>query len=440
MRMERALYNAMLPLASAWARILALFNGKIAEGIRGRKGIRERWIEKAAALPRDKATVWFHVSSVGEFLQARPVIDLLSDRYGESIQIALTFFSPSGINYLEKHDYSAGNAAVGFVDYLPLDTPANARFCISTLDPSMIVYVKFDLWPNLIIEAHKSGISQLLVSGTLSPGSKRLTGPARKFYAALYSKLDAIAAISEEDAERFKLHMKGNTEIVPAGDTRFDQVCERIDSSRVEIPGAILRDERDFIIAGSTWPKDEALVVPAFAELTSSLPDTAMIIAPHEPTEKRLAEIEGNLKRHGIESIRLSGIGDAPVTVPVIIADGVGYLAELYRAGTLAYVGGSWTTGVHNVMEPAVLGLPVFFGPRIDNSWEAGKLVELGTGRIVRQPGELAEAVAEILRDPDLLRQLGERGAGFIRGSCGAAARCLDLIEKHANFRKATDE
>lgn len=437
MNFERGIYNFLLPAASVWARISARFNQKIAEGIEGRKDLRERWIKNVGTLDPGKKTIWFHVSSVGEFLQARPVMDLLAERHGDSVQIALTFFSPSGMNYFDMHDRSAKNPALLFVDYLPLDTVSNVHFCLDTLKPDMIVYVKFDLWPNLILEAGRSGIPQLLISGTLSPSSKRLSGPAKRFYGSLYSTLAAIAAISDEDAERFSRYLGSDTEIVTAGDTRFDQVCQRIDTSTVKISDAVLDDGRDLVIAGSSWPKDEAIVIPGFARILADRPGTAMIIAPHEPTDERLAVIERSLEANGLRSIRLSALTAWDIDTPVIVADGVGYLAELYRAGDIAYVGGSWTTGVHNVMEPAVLGLPVFFGPKIDNSWEAGMLVRLGAGSIVLTPEDFGRETCTLLGDRALLESLGEKASGFIRGSCGAAPRCLDLIEKYIDTGKA---
>jgi 3-deoxy-D-manno-octulosonic-acid transferase len=435
--LERGLYNLLLPAAALWARIAAKFDPKIAEGIAGRRDLGKRWLEKAASLDPAKQTIWFHVSSVGEFLQARPVMDLIAERHGGSAQIALTFFSPSGMNYFERHDRSSGNPSLVFVDYLPLDTVANARFCLETLKPDMIVYVKFDLWPNLIIEAKKAGVPQVLVSGTLSPGSKRLSGPAKRFYGSLYSALDAVAAISDDDARRFRERLKGDTEIMTAGDTRFDQVCQRVDTSSVEIPAAVLDERRALIIAGSTWPKDEEIAIPGFAGILASRPDTAMIIAPHEPTVSRLSEIESALESSGLRHERLSSLERWDVDVPVVIADGVGYLAELYRAGDIAYVGGSWTTGVHNVMEPAVLGLPVFFGPKIDNSWEAGMLVRLKAGTVVLSPEKFSKEALALLADESRLRELGDAASGFIRESCGAAPRCLELIERYIDLGKA---
>jgi 3-deoxy-D-manno-octulosonic-acid transferase len=449
------LYNVMLPAARAIARFAALYNDKIAEGLAGRKGLEERWHRKAAGLDRGKQLVWFHVSSVGEFEQAKPVMNLLAERHGKDLQIALTFYSPSGMNYYERFDRSKRIDAVVFVDYLPVDTRRNMRFCLDILRPDAIVYVKFDLWPNLIVEAERRGIQQVLVSGTLSPGSRRLSWLARGFYADVYSRLDAIAAISDEDAERFRQGFDipqppgeggsgGNgpkpptigasrvPEIVSAGDTRFDQVCRRIDSSTVSLPSTLRDCPKRFLIAGSTWPRDEEIVIPGFARLMKKFPDAGLIVVPHEPTPQRLGEIDTSLILEGIPYTLLSVIGDeGHLDTPAVVADGIGYLAELYRTGYCAYVGGSFTTGVHNVMEPAVLELPVFFGPRIDNSYEARKLVELGVGRIVTSAREFADAAGMIFADAELRDELGRSGARFIRNHCGAAIHCVDLIETH---------
>ncbi|MBN1164691.1 MAG: hypothetical protein JXB45_08940 [Candidatus Krumholzibacteriota bacterium] len=430
--LSRTIYNFLLPAGWLVARLASFRNEKIKKSFTARKGWRDRWKVKSKKLDPHSPLIWFHVSSVGEFLQAKPVIDLLTDKFGSSLQIALTFYSSSGMEYYEKFDHSRPNPAVRFVEYLPFDTPANARFCLRTIRPSLIVYVKFDLWPNLILEAAKSNHPQILVSGTLSPGSRRLGGGARKFYGQLYSKLSAIAAISEEDAGRFSKHLGDDSRIFVTGDTRFDQVCERIDRSTVKLPESLSADSRLFIIAGSSWPKDEAIVIPGFSLLTGRHPHLGLIVVPHEPTPPRLREIERSLVRENLEFALLSRMdGGEPTPAPVIVADGIGYLAELYRKGYLAYVGGSWTTGVHNVMEPAVLSLPVLFGPRISNSWEAGKLVELGVGRIVESPEEFARAAERFIGDRSWHDKLGKMGCDFIRNHCGAAVHCVNLIERY---------
>jgi 3-deoxy-D-manno-octulosonic-acid transferase len=437
MRIQLALYNALLPAAALAARVAAPFNAKIAEGLGGRRGFRKRWREKSAALERRGTVIWFHVSSVGEFEQAKPVMDLLARNGGPSLELALTFFSPSGMNYYERFDRSKRIPAIRFVEYLPVDTARNMRFCVDALDPDMIVYVKFDIWPNLVVEASRRGIPQVLVSGTLSPGSRRLSRIARSFYGELYSKLDAIAAISGEDAGRFRALSRGAVEIVEAGDTRFDQVCRRVDVSGAKPPGSIAAAGRAWIVAGSTWPRDEEIVIPGFAALRRAYPGAGLIVVPHEPTRERLGEIRKTLERAGLPFRLLSApADDAGLAEPVVVADGVGYLAELYRAGAVAYVGGSFTTGVHNVMEPAVLGLPVFFGPRIDNSFEARELVRLDAAAILLTADDFAREIGSLLSDPKRLEGKGAAAAGFIRNHCGAALRCVDLIEKYLVGRR----
>jgi 3-deoxy-D-manno-octulosonic-acid transferase len=426
------LYNLLVPAAAALARAAAPFNAKIAEGLEGRTGWRDRWRDGASRIERDVPLIWFHVSSVGEYLQARPVIELLDERLDGRLSVALTFFSPSGMNYYTSHERAKRSETTRFVEYYPADTRRNVRFCLDTLRPDGIVYVKFDLWPNLIHEAARRGISQILVSGTLAPNSRRLCVLARRFYGRLYEDLAAIAAISEEDAERFRRYASDSLNVVAAGDTRFDSVCGRIDSPTVPLPAPLASAGRRFVIAGSTWPRDEEVVIPGFAALLELMPGQSLILAPHEPTQQRLGEISRSLRAAGLTSVRLSALtDDRPLEEPVVVADGVGYLAELYRAGRIAYVGGSFTTGVHNVMEPAVLGLPVLFGPRIDNSYEARRLVELDAAEVVRSPGDFTRAVESMLRGEELLRRRGETGRAFIRNSCGATDLCVDLIERH---------
>lgn len=437
MKLAHAAYNALLPLAVLAARAAAPWSGKIAEGLKGREGVRERWRCQADALERKGPLVWFHVSSVGEFEQAKPVMNLLAERRRGAIEIALTFYSPSGMGYYRKFDRSRRIDAIRFVDYLPVDTAGNVRFCLDTLRPDMIVYVKFDVWPNLIVEAARRGIPQILVSGTLAPGSRRLSRAARGFYGGLYAKLSAIAAISQEDAERFRRDSGSAVEIVTAGDTRFDQVCQRIDRSLAKLAAPIARSGKAWIIAGSTWPKDEEVVIPGFALVRDSHPEAGLIVVPHEPTAERLSAIRGALARAGLSMRLLSALGeDSRMDDSVVVADGVGYLAELYRSGSIAYVGGSFTTGVHNVMEPAVLRLPVLFGPRIDNSYEARKLVELGSAKVVSAPRDFAREIAVLLADRSLLDRKGSDAERFIRNHCGAAFHCVDLMEKYLERKR----
>jgi 3-deoxy-D-manno-octulosonic-acid transferase len=433
------LYNMLLPLAYASARVAAPFNEKISEGLKGRKNWKSRWKGKKQKLADTKYLIWFHVSSVGEFEQAKPVMKLLSTEFGTDLNLALTFFSPSGMNYFKKFDRSSKIPALNFVEYLPIDSRKNVNFCLDVLKPDMIVYVKFDLWPNLVTEAHRRSIPQLLVSGTLSPGSGRLNVSIRNFYGELYSKLSGIAAISPQDARRFGDNSQGEVEIVVGGDTRFDQVCDRIESSQFTLSPALKNDTRRHLIAGSTWPPDERMVIPAFSNLAKKFSDLALILAPHEPSQPRLENIYGTLKKSDLSYKPLSQINrEENITESVIVADGLGYLAELYQIGDIAFVGGSFYGSVHNVMEPAVFGLPVFFGPDIENSLEAKELVRNNSGKIVNSAQELEKAAEKLLTDRAALDKTGKMAQQYIRDNCGAAQYCLDFIKKYLDTERLT--
>ena len=435
MFLTQKIYTILSYIAPPLVRLAGIFNDKIAEGIHARKGIKERWREKSRNLNGEKALIWFHVASVGEFLQAKPVISLLSEKLKGSVEVALTFYSPSGINLFDKFSRKEETEIINFVDYLPLDTPRNAQFCLKTLKPDMIIYVHSDLWPNLIVETSKLHIPQILISGTLSSSSKRLSTFAKSFYGHLYSLLDSIAAISDEDAERFMQYGQ-NRNIFTAGDTRFDQVLHRTNSSTAKLPDILTSTAGDFIIAGSTWPEDEKLVIRGFSQLFKDRPKLKLILVPHEPTLKRLGEIKTSLEGEKLGFHLLSSLQQATsITKPVIVADGVGYLADLYRFGFIAYIGGSFTTGVHNVMEPSVFSLPTLFGPRIDNSHEALELISLGAGKIVRTPDEFSDTIGEFLEDRKLLNETGKSAAEFIRSNRGASEKCFKLITKKLDLK-----
>jgi len=419
----------ILPLMLAASKVPGIFSEKITRTVKSRRGIKDRWLKKASAIDKNIPTIWIHVSSVGEYLQIRPILDILEVESEKPIQVALTFFSPSGYEYYINSDKAVKNRLIRFTDYLPFDTIRNVRFCQEILNPALMIYVKYDLWPNLVVETSKKNIPQLLLSADLASSEKYLSGFKRFYYGRLYSMMTAIASVSSGDSGQFSYKDSAGPGIVRTGDIRFDQVVSRIENSKISLPQNLLLSNRKFLVAGSTWPEDEELVIDAYKRILSDFDGTGLIIAPHEIDEKRLSEVEKTLSRHGIGHIRLSSLGaESEVDDRVILADGLGYLAELYRVGTIAYVGGSWTTGVHNIMEPAVWGMPVFFGPRIENAWEASELIRIGAASVVKDAGNLADRIRLMLNDPVRLQQAGNAAESFIRENTGASAKCVNLI------------
>jgi len=325
------LYNLLFPAIAGAGYTASLFHRKLRQAIAGRSGWRQRWSEAAgrfAARP-----VWFHVSSVGEFEQARPVIAALA-RKRPDVPVAVSFSSPSGLRFARRKEALDDRNTIKFIDYLPADFSWNARFCLDRVRPQLVVLVKFDLWPNLIWESRRQGIPVVLIDGTLSPSSHRLSAPGQWFYRSVYASLNKIIAISDSDADRFRSAVPGHPAITVAGDTRFDRVMERKRQAR-PVGFDVERKGRRIVIAGSTWPRDEEHLLAALAVVMKECPDTIAIIAPHEPEPDRIAALAAWADSNGFSCRRVSdGI---PVPPPrVILIDAVGILAEVYRMADIA--------------------------------------------------------------------------------------------------------
>ncbi len=219
------------------------------------------------------------------------------------------------------------------------------------------------------------------------------------------------------------------------GDTRADQVVSRWEAAAGgPVAAALAAWGGRRLVLGSTWPPDEAIWLPGLPALLDHHPDLRVVLVPHEPRPARLSDIEGRLARRGVPAARLSAFlaGDAAAAaVRCVVVDSVGVLAEIYRAGTLAYVGGSFTTGVHNTMEPAIASLPVLFGPVIQNAAEAGALVAAGAGFVVRRAGEALAAADGLLADPARLATAGAAAHAVVRAQQGATERTLALLRSH---------
>ncbi|MFL5539583.1 MAG: 3-deoxy-D-manno-octulosonic acid transferase, partial [Longimicrobiaceae bacterium] len=352
--------------------LLARGEGKLARGIRGRRGVVER-MEAWARAHRDPARplAWFHAPSVGEGHQARAVIEAFRALRPDA-QVAYTFFSPSAEAF-------ARAVPADFADYLPLDAAGEVRRALDALRPAVIAFSKYDVWPVLTREAKARGVRLLLLSATLPAASGRLRAPSRALLGPAYARLDAVAAIAEEDAERFGRLGVAEERRSVMGDARFDQVWAR--AGAVDRASPLLSPFGGFegttLVAGSTWLEDEKHLLPAVASLRKAGAALRLILVPHEPTPAHLAAAEGRMDALGLAHARLSSPSAA--SAEVVVVDRVGVLGELYALAEVAYVGGGFgSAGLHSVLEPAAFGAPVLFGPRHANAREAGELVAAG--------------------------------------------------------------
>ena len=417
----RAGYGAVAHLARLLANVTPASDRKILRSLRARRGLAQRYVQWAGAHREpSRPLLWIHAPSVGEGLQARPVLELARAERPD-LQLAYTFFSPSA----EK---MARGLAVDFAEYLPFDTRADARLTMGALRPAALVFSKLDVWPVLADEAARRGARLGMISATLPAGSSRRSRVAASVLREAYARLEVVGAIDARDAERLVELGVRREAIRITGDTRYDQVWARARASeRTSALLAPLASGRPTLVAGSTWPADEAALLPAWLELRRRVPDARLIVAPHEPTPAHLEPLERWAATQGVAMARL-GTPQASAA-DVVLVERVGVLGDLYALADAAFVGGGFhAAGLHSVLEPAAFGAPVVFGPRHESSRDAELLVAAGGGASVGGHAALTARLAEWLGDRDAGRAAGARAKRLVEEGLGAARRSWELV------------
>ena len=403
----------------ALVRAIPAGDSKFQRGLNGRRGLVERY-ERWAAASRDRSRplVWFHAPSVGEGLQALPVIELVRSRRPD-VQIAYTFYSPSAEAF-------GRSVSADFADYLPFDTFDDADRIIAALSPSALVFSKLDIWPALTERAAAARVPVGVISATLPESSGRRGLLARAALGDAYRSIESVGAIDEKDATRLREQGVRGDRIGVTGDTRYDQVWARARRSAPPLAQS-LRSARPTLVAGSTWPTDEAHLLPAWVRIRDKIPDARLIIAPHEVSDSHLDSIE-SWARHGALQIRRVTEDDAR-NADVVLVDRYGILGDLYAIADVAYVGGGFqSAGLHSVLEPAAFGAPVLFGPRNERSRDAARLVEAGGGAVITGEVDLAIRLADWLGSPQARDAVGASARAMVQDGLGAAERSFALV------------
>ena len=354
--------------------------------------------------------IWIHVASVGEFEQARPIIERLRKERTD-VQIVLTFFSPSGYNLRKDYD------KVDIVTYLPFATRRNARAFLDTLKPDMAIFVKYEFWPAYLKELNRRGVKTYSIS-SIFRDKQLFFRPWGKPYLNLLRLFTAIYVQDERSARL--LHQYGIEHVQVAGDTRFDRVHATREQAK-EIPqvARFVQSGEPVIIAGSTWQPDEQLL----ARYISENPGVKLVLAPHEIHEAHLHQIfqqfEGRYVR--LTEATINSL-DA---VRVLVVDTMGMLSSIYRYGQVAYIGGGFGVGIHNTIEAAVYGLPVLFGPNYRHFREACALIEAGGGRSVTNYREFKAAMDEALANHEAM---GKRASDYVDSELGATDKIYNRL------------
>lgn len=361
--------------------------------------------------------VWIHVASVGEFEQARPIIERLRQERPE-VQIVLTFFSPSGYNLRKDYDQ------VDAVTYLPFATRRNARLFLDVVKPNMAIFVKYEFWPAYLRELNRRGVLTYSISSIFREKQAffRWWGKA---YLKVLKLFTAIYVQDEHSARLLREH--GVEQVEVAGDTRFDRV-HAIAQQAKDIPqiARFVAGGDKVIIAGSTWPKDEEMLARYMVEN----PDVKLVLAPHEIHEAHLHQIFNLFEGRHVRFTQAS-INNLDA-VRVLVVDTMGMLSSIYRYGQVAYIGGGFGVGIHNTIEAAVFGMPVLFGPNYTHFREACALIEAGGARSVRNYREFKAAMDEALEQHEAM---GKKASEYVESELGATERIYDAIFKIFNLR-----
>jgi 3-deoxy-D-manno-octulosonic-acid transferase len=403
--------------------LIAIFNNKYRHGVVGRYLSFRKAAEFLKTFDHSTQDIFLiHCSSMGEFEHIKPIVRELKNRLPQC-KIVVMFFSPSGYENVKSAP------GVDLFIYAPFDGWFIVRKLFKLFHPRALIIAKYDVWPNQIWNAQFMGIPRFLVNATLYSASGRLRPGIRWFQRAIYQKISLVLTISEKDKQNYRM-LSSPKKIVVVGDTKYDQVVFRSEESRkkMELLENVGSGKR-ILVAGSTWPEDEEHLIPAVRNFTACFQEQLLfIICPHEPTAEHIQELTEMLQP--LRSCLYSRLSDYKGE-PIIIIDRIGLLANLYSVAQVAYVGGSFRQNVHNVLEPAVYGIPVMFGPVNQNSHEAQLLKQKGGGIEVNSAKEIELELQRVFEDATYRSAVSEAAKKLVEENRGATRRTVDEILKH---------
>lgn len=409
------IYNILVHVSSFFLKIVALFNKKLGLFVQGRKTVFE---VLSSQIQKEDNVIWFHTASLGEYEQGLPVLEALKKKFPHHTFV-LTFFSPSG------YEVKKNSGVADIITYLPLDTKANAKKFIKLVHPELVVFVKYEFWPNYLAELKKQEIYTISISTIFRPSQAFF-----KFYGGWMRKsLHAFDHIFVQNEASKKLlesiHYKN---VTVSGDTRFDRVLEIVkhDNSLAFI--ADFKNTRTCVVIGSSWAEDEALFVPF---INTSEEDCKFIIAPHNIKSQEIQKLKNSITKSTVLFSELEQHTDLS-QFDVFIVDTIGILTKVYSYATIAYVGGGMgTSGLHNTLEPAVFGIPVMIGKNYTGFKEAEDLVQLGGVLSVKSPSEFKSTLTNLLKDTDFSSSVGTINHHYVHKNGNAS----EVIMAHLSNR-----
>lgn len=405
------LYNLLVALAGFALEIVAVFSPKMKLFVQGRHTVFETLGKKIAG---EDQTIWFHAASLGEYEQGLPVIERIKEQYPQH-KIVLTFFSPSG------YEVRKNNTVADVTVYLPLDSAQNAKRFLDLAHPELVFFIKYEYWPNYLLELKNKNIPTYLISGIF-----RKDQAFFKWYGSFYRQaLDTFEYFFVQNQSSKDLLVSiGKTNVSVSGDTRFDRVMSILERDNYLDFIAQFKQDKLAIVAGSSWPKDEDLLVDYINKTNQRV---KFIIAPHNIKREQILELQSSITKKSV--LFSEKEGEDLSEFDVFIIDTIGILTKIYSEADIAYVGGGFgNPGVHNILEPATFGVPIVIGPNYSHFAEATALVNMQGCISVSNQATLNEAFENLIQNDDIRYEKGHICSTFVKMNKGATAVILKQI------------
>ncbi len=402
-------YNLGIALYSLLIYLISPFNSK-ARLLKEGRLLTKRQLSRLSV---NGKVIWIHAASLGEFEQGRPVIEAIKEKYPD-YKIVLTFFSPSG--YEVRKNYELAD----YILYLPSDTKQNAKRFINCIRPEKVFFIKYEFWYHYLNTLKQQNIPVYGVSMIFRKEQsffkfygtwfRKMLGAFQKFYVQDDASGELLKSI------RFKNYSV-------SGDTRFDRVRDIAnESKKFDILDQFVGNSKQVIVAGSTWAPDEDILINYVQNINR---EVKLIIAPHEIHTEHIEQIEAKLK---VPFFRYTNPIDKPAEAQVLIVDTIGMLSAIYKYGQIAYIGGGFGKGIHNTLEAATYGMPVFFGPNFRKFKEAHDLIAIEAGYTFKEEGTFITQVEKLWRDEALLIKVSKNAGNYVNNMCGATKQIMEEV------------
>jgi len=414
------IYNVLIyPLLFVVGCIVCLFNSKLRQSVLGRFRSISKLKHYFNQNEINKDIYWFHAASLGEFYQVKPVMEGLKEVEPNCITL-LSFSSPSGYNH-------AKSDAIDLRIYMPFDFPWSVRKSLKITKPKKVIFASYDIWPNMVWISENRKVHTNIFAARVKDGSLKLKPGFLGFFESVYRSISTIYTVADKDFNRMNI-IVGEREkpvIRSLGNPRYDMVMKTADNFTQHHQQSVLsRCKR--IIIGSSHSEDDTYLIPVLSDLMTEYPEIKVLYAPHEPLAPELERIQNSFSSLGYDSTIFKK--KKSLNLPdnrLLILGVVGVLSKLYWQGQIAYIGGGFSKGIHNVMEPAIARLPILFGPKYHHAHEAEELLENGGGFCIQNVEEIQTVLRRLITDNEYFLNASSAATNVIHQNLGSSTRII---------------